>query len=252
MNPTVFFSFLAQLALTGAILLLGHYGFGLLAALLALVPPSWQWYKGGRSRRALLAVVPTAIIGLGVVAGISLSRQPYGQPVFPVITQIALAVAYGAWLLVGQYRLLTINRVLLVSGLLQAVITGAVFLAAAFWRWPDIVVLTLVWAGSFINALWFLTAHQERAAQVLAATWALIVTEVCWVLLTWQVNYIIPPEKGYIIVPQAAIISSGLGYCLASVYSAHAGRRLSRRRLIEYVAIAGVLLAIVIAGTISV
>jgi hypothetical protein len=55
--------------------------------------------------------------------------------------------------------------------------------------------------------------------------------------------------NGWVIVPQAAIVLTALGYCLGGIYVSHRRSQLSRSRLVEYLMIGLVLLAIVIAGT---
>jgi hypothetical protein len=247
MTPTRFFTLLAQLTLAGGILLLGHYGLGSLAALLVLIPPAIHWWQQGRSNAALAAASMLAITGLSVVVLISLDRPPFGLSVFPVATQVALAAAYAAWLASWEWLRQRPELTLPLAGLNQALSASVIFLATAFWRWPEIVTVVLMFATSFGIAWWYLSVRGERAARILATTWGLIVAQISWVLAAWQVNYII--GGGYVVIPQMALISAGLGYCLASIHAAHADKRLSRRRLIEYVAIAAVLLAVVIAGT---
>jgi hypothetical protein len=231
MTPTRFFTLLGQLTLAGGILLLGHYGFGWLAALLALVSPAWYWWQQGRTPTALAAAVSLALTGLSIVALISLDRPPYGQSVFPVVTQVALAVGYAIWLMAWERFHARPGLALGIAGLNQLLAVSAIFLATAFWHWPELVTVSFVFGVSFANARWYLGLQGERAAHILAVTWGLVVAQICWVLAAWQVHYII--GGGYLVIPQAA----------------HADKRLSRRLLIEYVAITGVLLAIVVAGT---
>lgn len=247
MTAQRFFNALFQLAIAAAVLLLAHYNLGWLAAVLVVIPPMIMWLRGGRSSDSLRHQVPTLVLGLSVVTLISLNQQPVGQPVLPVSVQVILALLYAGWLMTAPQALEKPNLHLSVAGLSQFLAISAIFLAAAFWHWLDIAVVALTWTVSYSLAWWLLGTKQERASQILAATWALVAAEVAWVLYSWQVNYEL--LNSYLIVPQAAIILVGLGYCFASIYLTHAGKRLSRRRLIEYVAIAGVLLAIVIAGT---
>ncbi|HEX7259407.1 MAG TPA: hypothetical protein VF272_00560 [Candidatus Saccharimonadia bacterium] len=247
MKPQTFFMTLLYLGLAGAVLVLGHYGFALVAAVLVTVPVLIQWIRSGRSRNALVGAIPPVMVGLSVVILVGLSKPPIGQPVFPVSTQVVLAALYGTWLIwltqirnAGQANWL-------IAGILQVTTTMAIFLASAFWHWPSAMVIAVVWGASFVIAWWYLSEVGERAAAILAATWALVTAELSWILAAWQVNYIL--YDGLMIVPQATIIILGVGYCFASIYHSHSTKRLSRRRLIEYSVIAGVLLAIIIAGT---
>ena len=245
MTPRTFFVTLLQLALAAGVLLLSHYHYTGIAIVLVLVPTAITWFYGDRSWDALLAGSPSAIIGLSVAILVGLSKQPLGEAVFPVSTQLILTGLYAAWLIwLRQLRHRRQASVWATSVQQFAAIT-AIFLAAAFWHWPEAFVIALVWGSIFVTTLWYLRAAGERAAAILASAWALVASELAWVLFAWQVIYI----RGALILPQAALVMLGVGYCFASIHASHSQKRLSRRRLIEYVAISGVLLAIVITGT---
>ncbi len=247
MNPQLLIFAFVQIALASAVLFLGHYGYGWIAAVLTLLPIVAWWLNGGRGAAGLREQIPSAIIGLSVAGLISLNQPPVGSPVLPPAAQVGLAILYAAWLMLMPRYGDKQSWQLGLAAVAQFLGVATVFLATAFWHWPEIVVVAATWAISFGLAWWFLELKGERSSQILAATWGLITAEISWVLFNWQVNYTL--FGGYIIIPQAAIIMAGLGYCIGSIYVIHASKRLSRRRLIEYVTIAGVLLAIVIAGT---
>jgi hypothetical protein len=247
MNPKTFIIAIAQFGLAGVVLLLSHYNYTWIAAVIVLAPTAYTWFRAGRSWEALLLGSPSAVIGLSVVVLVGLSRPPLGQAVLPVSSQIAVTVAYGAWLVWLRQLRLRARPSLPVLGVQQVAATSAIFLAAAFWHWPEVLVVVLTWGAIAVTTLWYLRAIGERAAMIMATAWALIAAELAWVLFAWQVNYVI--HGGYVIIPQFALVVAGMGYCFASIYQSHTQKRLSRRRLIEYVAITGVLLAIVIAGT---
>ncbi|HUC20912.1 MAG TPA: hypothetical protein VMR98_05485 [Candidatus Polarisedimenticolaceae bacterium] len=247
MKPQTFFMTLLYLGLAGAVLVLGHYGYALVAAVLVMAPAFMRWLRSGRSLPVLVGALPQVMVGLSVVILVGLSKPPVGQPVFPVSTQVVLAILYGVWLVWLTRGRPAGKSSRLIAGVQQVAVTTAIFLAAAFWHWPSALVVAVIWGASFLIAWWYLTQVGERAASILAATWALVTAELSWILSAWQVNYIL--YDGRLIVPQAAIIMLGVGYCLASIYHSHSNKRLSRRRLIEYSVIAGVLLAIIIAGT---
>lgn len=247
MTPRVFFTILSYAALAGSVLLLSHYHAGWVAIILVVVLALIQWLRGGRTRAAALETVPQLLMGASVITLISLTQPPVGRQVFPVASQLGLAVLYLLWLL-RIHRLPSSSQALAVlCGIQQVFSISAIFLATAFWHWPAIATVAAVWVVSYINALWYLEVVSQKAGRILAAAWALVAAQVCWLLYIWQVNYDI--AGGYIIIPQAAIITLGLGYCFASIQTAHSSKRLSRRRLIEYVVIAAALLAIVITGT---
>lgn len=246
MTLTVFFIALGQLALATTVLFLSHYGYAWLGAGVVMGVAAVRWFRSGRDLAALRKLVPELLVGLSVTVLIGLNQPPVGQLVFPVASQLTLAIFYAAFsMLLWQTR--GARLVPLVAGVNQLLAVSAIFLATAFWHWPDSVMLAVLWLTSFANAWWFLESTKQKATQILAATWGLVVAELGWILYIWQVNYDI--GSGYIIIPQAAIIIGGVGYCFVSILSAHSQKRLSRSRLIEYVAIGAALLAIVIAGT---
>lgn len=247
MNSRPFLTNLARAALAALVLFLSHYNLTWAAIAVVLVPPLVEWFRRGRGARTALDLSPLVIIGVSIVLLIGLSRPPIGQPILPPLSQIGLAAIYGVSL--AWFKKLKENQLSAAAAamLMQGLSLTIVFLAAAFWHIPDAIVVAASWAASFVTASWYLQVNEERAGRLLAAAWALIVTEITWVLAVWQVNYII--GNGYVIIPQAVIIVLGVGYVMGSIHSAHTAKRLSRRRLIEYVAIAGVLLAIVVAGT---
>jgi hypothetical protein len=243
MNPRTFIIGVLQLALAGVVLLLSHYNYTGIAAALVLIPAGVVWARSGRSWEALLLASPSAIIGLSVVVLVGLN----GQPVFPVLSQIVITLAYAVWLVWLRQLRLHKQSSLAVLAVQQLAATTAIFLAAASWHWPISVAVPLIWAAMTGTTLWYLRIIGEQAAAILAVSWGLIAAEIAWVLSAWQVIYVI--GGGAILIPQATLVLLGVGYCFASIYQSHSERRLSRRRLIEYVAIAAVLLAVVIAGT---
>lgn len=246
MSPRRFFTILAQVGLAGVVLLLSHYGYLWVAAVSVLAEPAYRWVRSGRNPRALALASPAVIIGLSVVILIGLSKPPVGAAVFPVSTQIILAMLYAIWLL--WRRLARREKPSLALAVLQQVASStAIFLAAAFWHWPESLVVALIWVTSLAGAWWYLSLAGERAALLLASTWGLVAAEIAWILYSWQVDYILPGEA--FLVPQATLVLLGAGYCFANIYGSHREKRLSRRRLIEYVVIVGVLLVILVAGT---
>lgn len=230
-----------------AIFLLAHFGYGALAAALVGAEMFFSSLRKDRRHKPVVEVSAPLIFGLSVVALISLTVPPLGQPVFPLVSQLALAAGYGFFVIYRDKVEASFRLGLILVGLNQILAVSAIFLSAAYWELPNLIVVAATWAVSFLNAWWVLIQRGERSAKILAASWALIAAQIAWVLQSWQVNYII--AGGYIIVPQASIIILGVGYCMLSIYTAHSAKRLSRRRLVEYVSIAGVILAIIIAGT---
>ncbi len=53
----------------------------------------------------------------------------------------------------------------------------------------------------------------------------------------------------YLIVPQAALLITGVAYILGGIYRLHRASQLSRSRLVEHLVVAVVLLMIILEGT---
>jgi hypothetical protein len=122
----------------------------------------------------------------------------------------------------------------------------AIFSANAIWHWPALLTLIAVYVTSLVVARSFF-AEGERAARALAAAWGLIVAECSYIFSVWLVHYVLP--GGVLLVPQAAIVITALGYCFGSIYLAHTSSKLSKARLAEYAIIGLCLIVIVITGT---
>lgn len=233
-------------ALAAAVLFFSHYNYIWIALVAILVPAVLTWRREGANWDALLKAVPELIFGLSVVALIGLTRQSGGQLIFPPITQIVLSVVYGGFVLWRHYTGSTTNALLAVTALSQFSAVTAIFLAATYWQWSSFLVVVAVWIASYLVGKWYFAEIDESAGTILAATWALVAAQMSWVFYLWLVNYVL---GGYFIIPQAALVLLGVGYCFMSIYAAHVQKSLSRRRLIEYLVIGGVMLAVVVAGT---
>jgi hypothetical protein len=169
--------------------------------------------------------------------------------VYPrVISQAMVGIGYFGWRLwLDQYTKRSADRNLVTTLIGQAIVFESIFLTAAIWNVPKIVVLAMVWLAAFSGAYHLLTSRQERTAAVLAAAWALIATEVAWVTLSWLVSYTI--LSGYVIIPQPAIILTVLAYSFGSIYLAQRQNQLGKKRLTEYLIIGLIIILIVIGGT---
>lgn len=235
----------------GAIGWLSHAGWALPAAMLAVVIASrselktkgWNWrvladtsvvWLSGVSVAVLVALMPGK---LGLIVG-------RGQ----VTPADGIIIAYAAWLVILSGRSLRANKSVVAGAVNQFVTTAAIFLAAAYWHWSSLVVVVLVWLASFLIANCVLVGQSEQSRRVLALVWALVAAEVAWVLSVWLV-YHLQMWLGGLIVPQAAIVLTVLGYCFGGIYLSHKAAKLNRGRLIEYLAIGLTLLITVIAGT---
>lgn len=130
---------------------------------------------------------------------------------------------------------------------MQFISLSAIFSAAQVWRWPAAMVMAFVWGSAWLIARAFLTSMNDKQVGLLAGVWALVVAELSWIMSWWMIAYLSP--GAYLIIPQAALLITGLGYVLGGIYRLHRTSQLSRNRLVEYLVVAGFLLAIVLAGT---
>lgn len=241
-------SFVGYGAQAVAVLLLAHYGFVWVSLAAVLLPELVRWLIAGRTNSALLASAPRALMGVSVTLLIGLTPSATQTVAFAApLAQIILAILYGAWLLWLETISPTSQRALVVVLVSQFMITCAVYQAQSVWHWQPGLVVTLMWFASFSNAAWYAYGRGEPSAGALSLAWALIAAEAAWVFAVWVVHYVI--LGGVLVIPQGALVITGLGYCLASVYIARSQRKLSRQRLIEYVVIMAALVAIVGIGT---
>jgi len=208
-------------------------------ALIGVVLVELPVYRRRPTRAELLAIVPEMAAGLSAALLIALYPR--------ALTQISLALLYAGW----RFWLVKVKNgssaQIVAAFVNQLLLFESLFLMAAIWHPNNFIVLVLIWATSFTLVYQLLESRQDRSAGVLAAAWALVVTEAAWVFLAWLVSYVI--AGGYVVVPQPTIVLGGLAYCAGSIYLAQRQNRLSRARLSEYLAITLVLIVIVITGT---
>ncbi len=231
----------ADLTLAVVVLLLGaRSGWAWVALLLVLGGEIYRWrFRAGESvdgldfaansiaRMSLLgiAVLTPSTIGKLLIGLVYLSSVFWLRPADSV--EMAMRVAQTA---VTQFLSLMV-----------------IFLAQAFWHFPAFLVVGWAWASSYVLAYRLLNHFEERAAAVLAAGWALLVSEASWIFSIWLVNYILP--GGILTVPQPALVITALSYSLGGIYLSHRANHLSRTRLIEFLLIGLVALTVVISGT---
>lgn len=221
-------------------------GLWVLALLVVAVLELWRVRPGGAVKAARRAEefwqqMPVLLMGMSVVLIVAVSPR--------LATQVAVVLVYAVWRWWWGANASEARNKLTNLLVLQAVMFEAVFLAAGVWRHslPEWLVMALVWAGAYLSVYAFLVRRGERAAAVMAATWALVAAEVSWALLLWLFMYTLP--GGYLIVPQATVVLTALAYCFGNIYASQRQGSLSRGRLTEYLLIGLILIAIVITGT---
>lgn len=233
---------LTSIAVAAICLVLARNGLVILAIIMLVLRDFMHAYSNDDDD-LLTSVLPRAgwlITGISLCLLIALTAN--------LAVQIGLAVLIAAWRLFLYPPAGTDQRLAIIAcAIAQALAVTAIFTAEAFWHWPGIVVLVLIWLVSYAIARNVMIAVNEKNYTVLAAGWALIACEVSWVLTLWMVSYIMP--GGVLIIPQATILIMSMAYCYGSIYLAHRAGRLSRARLAEYAIIGIGLLLVVISGT---
>ncbi len=193
----------------------------------------WYWRGMKTASQSLLVL---GLVSLAIV--LALNHNLVGQ--------LLMVAGYSWWRYGMQGATPSLSFTIWQAGWLEFLSLTAIFSAQAIWHWPVILVLILVYVTSLIIARSFF-AETERAARALSAAWGLIVAESSYVFSIWLVHYVLP--GGVLLVPQAAVVITALGYCFGSIYLAHTSSKLSRARLAEYAIIGLCLIVIVIAGT---
>lgn len=211
-----------------------RFNFLWLTPLLVLAAELYSKPEGKSAKQQIIDNTPRWLGGLALITILSLQPRPGAQ--------VIILAGYLGWLVWNKD---SSKRRLSVAGLAQFFVLWALFLAAAIWRWPSMLVIMLAYGSAWALAQWQLEG--QRARQVLSLSWALIVAQCSWVFLVWLVNYIV--AGGLVLVPQAAVVITALGYCFGGIYQAHAESKLSRGRLAEYLFIGLILIAVVVAGT---
>jgi hypothetical protein len=189
-------------------------------------------------KKSWVNAVPFILGGGSIAVIIALSPR--------ALTQIFFGVSYviwRSWRSLSPGREQSFSEILILLGF----VFEAIFLAAAVWRTPAWICLIVLYATSYLLVYQGLHARGDRLARVLAATWSLIVVEVSWVFLTWLVTYVLGGT--FLIVPQAALILTGLAYCFGGIYLSQRQQALTRGRLAEYLLIALLLVIIVASST---
>ena len=119
----------------------------------------------------------------------------------------------------------------LLTLLFTLVVCSFASLLTAFWHWPIVLVMLLLWLVSFLVALWWLLDFTNNP-QILAALWGFVVVEITWLSSRWTVLYQIP--KIPLIISQLAVIVTALAYGWGGIYYHHKHHNLKRSIVFEY------------------
>lgn len=210
-----------------------------LALIVVSIIEFYVWWRRHHSSLELAAdTYASWMISLVAVVLVALSPQ--------FITQVAVIVAFIAIRL--AVHLGTLEKYPGIEALImQFASLTAIFSAAQVWRWPAAIVMILAWGSSWLVAHRFLQLTGDKQVGLLAGVWSLVVAELAWIMSWWMIAYLSP--GAFLIIPQAALLITGVAYVLGGIYRLHRSSQLSRNRLMEYLVVASVLLVIVLAGT---
>lgn len=223
---------LTSLALAAGLWLLvavwGLWPLGVVLAALADAP----WRTRGRGAWPWLRLLSS------VVAVVALATYP--ASVWLKLIPAGLLVAYRVWLL-AERRPVAQAWALQVLGLEALFVWMAVGGMSRTWG------AILVWVLAYLTTREAIASTAGEMASTLAATWALVAAEIGWVLSAWLVTYVLF-GLGWLI-PQPALVLSGIGYCFGSIYLAQRQGQLNRWRFAELIAVGAILIIIVVVGT---
>jgi hypothetical protein len=214
-----------------------------IAVALVLIVELWRLRPGSTApaNRVKVALERMSAILIGSSLALFIAVSPR------VLTQVAFSMLYVVWAIWWESKEHDVKTTLINLLVVQIAVFEALFLMSAVWRSTEWIVLILVWGGCYLSVYSALTLRAERMAGVMAATWALVATEISWVFLRWLFVYTLP--GGYLLVPQPTIVLTAIAYCFGSIYISQRQGNLSRGRLTEYLLIGLILITIVITGT---
>lgn len=207
-------------------------------AITLVIVSKWQILTGGR-KSWWLNIKSNAcdlIVGVSLVILMSLPEDLYLQG--------GIALLYVLWLVFIKPRS-SQGWMGVQAAICQFLGLNVIFLFGRFL--PAAGVIGLTWLVTYIAAWHFLSAEENTGQSILTAMWALLAAELSWLLWHWLITYAF--FGGQILIAQAALVVTVLGYCFGRIYLDHIHRRLHRRRLVEYVAICFAVLAIILIGT---
>ena len=235
---TFFTQWLPNLVLVAALVVLIRFNLSLLAFGLIILS-KWQLLIGGP--KAWIGNIRDAGCDLIVaLSAVSLLVLFNGD----LQVQLVIAVLYLGWLIVIEHMQGTIGLAIQ-AGVCQLAGLSILFLLGR--TLPEIVMIGLAWVVALTAADHFLSGQADPARGITALAWGLIVAEISWLLWRWLIVYSL--FNGRILVPQAPLVITILGYSLGAMYIDHNNHKLRKVRLFEYLLVCLGLIAVIIFGT---
>lgn len=118
--------------------------------------------------------------------------------------------------------------------LIILIITSLASILTTFWKWPEPLVMALLWLTTFLISLWWLLDFTNKP-QILAAIWGFVVVEFSWLSSRWVVLYQIPSVP--FILSQFSIMVTAIGYGWGGIYYHFKQRNLKKSIVFEYLAV---------------
>lgn len=195
-----------------AILLVVYFVESPLPAFVLVVLSKWRifavrpqyWYAN------LSANIVDIIVSLGFV--VLLVAASGG-----LIVQIILTMLYIAWLLLLKPRAKRTMVVLQAGVGLFVGVTALMYVSSDWWASP---VVLLMWVIGYSVARHALLAYKEPHFALLSLIWGFVVAEIGWLTYHWNFAYELG-SAGSILLSQAAIVVTLLGFLAERVYSSY-------------------------------
>ena len=162
-----------------------------------------------------------------------------------LMIQVLIAVLYAGWLLMIKPRSKRMY-VLVQAGISQFVALTALF---SLTHLVDTAFTVIVcWVIGYVSARHVLDNYEDDYMTLLAMMWGMVVAEVGWLATHWMVAYQL---SGNLLLPQAAIIVSLVGYVTIRIYDAVHHRRYSWAKIRSHMLFAAIVIGILLFKEIS-
>lgn len=148
-----------------------------------------------------------------------------------MICMVVSAIVYG---LLCQLEIQNEPNIVLDNFITLVIIlftTSLASLLTTFWKWPEPLVMVILWLSAFLIALWWLLDFTNKP-QILAALWGLVVVEFAWLSSRWVVLYQIPSVP--LILSQFSIMVTAIAYGWGGIYYHYKQRNLKKSIVFEY------------------
>lgn len=184
---------------------------------MAFSPPYLAYFAILLSKWRVLAVRPRFWLAniqanaVDVFVGISTVTLIWQASSAPLV-QVLLAILYAAWLLVlkpsAKRRFITMQ-----AGISQLLALSALLSVAYMFDTGPVTLIA--WGVGYICARHVLSTYDDEDTTLLSMMWGFVVAEIVWLAQHWTVAY---QMSGSLMIPQAAIIISLIGYVAARSY----------------------------------